>query len=174
MRGLKTLLSSTALLAGVLAVSGAIAPAARAQVTVGVEVPGVAIGIQPVCSYGYYGYAPYGCAPMGYYGSGYFYNGIFLGMGPWANWGYAHGWGGHRFSGDGGGSYHGGAAAYRGGGAAVRSGGGHPTAARASASRPSAAHAAPRAASHASAPHAAAAHSEAPRGGGGGGGDHRK
>jgi len=46
---------------------------------------------------------------MGYYGPGYFYNGIFLGMGPWAGWGYGHGWGGHRFGGDGGGSYHGGA-----------------------------------------------------------------
>ena len=56
-----------------------------------------------VCSYGYYGYAPYSCAPMGYYGPGYFYNGIFLGMGPWGGWGYSHGWGGHRFSSEGGG-----------------------------------------------------------------------
>jgi hypothetical protein len=51
----------------------------------------------PVCSYGYYDYAPYACAPYGFYGPGYFYNGIFLGMGPWAGWGYGHGWGGHRF-----------------------------------------------------------------------------
>jgi hypothetical protein len=59
----------------------------------------------PVCPYGYYGYSPYSCAPVGFYGPGYFYNGIFLGMGPWANWGYNHGWGGHRFNGGGGGRY---------------------------------------------------------------------
>jgi hypothetical protein len=34
---------------------------------------------------------------------GYFYNGIFLGIGPWANWGYRPGWDGHRFSSGGGG-----------------------------------------------------------------------
>ena len=96
MRGLKALLGTTALLAGL-----ALAPAANAQLVVD-------IGVQPVCSYGYYGYAPYACAPMGYYGPGYFYNGIFLGMGPWGGWGYSHGWGGHRFNGEGGGSYHGG------------------------------------------------------------------
>ena len=78
----------------------ALVPAADAQVTVG-----VGIGVQPVCSYGYYNYAPYGCAPSGFYGPGYFYNGIFLGVGPWANWGYGHGWGAHRFSGGGGGRY---------------------------------------------------------------------
>jgi len=70
MRGLKTLIGTTALLAGL-----ALAPAANAQIMVG-------IGVQPVCSYGYYDYAPYDCAPMGFYGPGYFYNGIFLGMGP--------------------------------------------------------------------------------------------
>src|SRR5580658_6977197 len=96
MRGLKTLIGTAALLAGL-----AMAPAAQAQVVVDV-------GVQPVCSYGYYGYAPYQCAPMGYYGPGYFYNGIFLGMGPWGGWGYSHGWGGHRFVSEGGGSYHGG------------------------------------------------------------------
>ena len=96
MRGLKTLVSTTALLAGL-----ALAPAAHAQISIN-------IGVQPVCSYGYYGYAPYACAPMGYYGSGYFYNGIFVGMGPWAGWGYGHGWGSHRFNGDAGGRYHGG------------------------------------------------------------------
>ena len=85
MRGLKTLFGTTALLAGL-----AMAPAAQAQISIN-------IGVQPVCSYGYYGYAPYACAPMGYYGPGYFYNGIFLGMGPWGGWGYSHGWGGHRF-----------------------------------------------------------------------------
>lgn len=42
---------------------------------------------------------------MGFYGPGYFYNGIFLGVGPWASWGYNHGWGDHRFSGGGGGRY---------------------------------------------------------------------
>ena len=104
MRGIKILFGTTALLAGL-----ALAPAARAQVVIN-------IGVQPSCAYGYYDYAPYACAPYGYYGPGYFYNGIFLGMGPWAGWGYGHGWGGHRFSGDGGGSYHGG-----GGGAANRS-----------------------------------------------------
>ncbi|MGA3010016.1 MAG: hypothetical protein ABSD72_07115 [Terracidiphilus sp.] len=117
MRGLKTLLGTTALLAGL-----AMAPAAQAQIVVG-------IGVQPVCSYGYYDYAPYACAPMGFYGPGYFYNGIFLGMGPWANWGYGHGWGGHRFGGAGGGSYRGGGgggyrgAGYRGGGGGARGGG---------------------------------------------------
>ena len=96
MRGLKTLLGTTALLAGL-----ALAPAAQAQVVID-------IGVQPSCAYGYYGYAPYACAPYGYYGPGYFYNGIFLGMGPWGGWGYSHGWGSHRFVSEGGGSYHGG------------------------------------------------------------------
>jgi len=93
-----TLRITAALAFGALA---ALAPAANAQVV-------VEIGVQPVCQYGYYDYQPYSCAPMGFYGSGYFYNGIFLGVGPWSNWGYGHGWGGHRFSGDGGGRYHGG------------------------------------------------------------------
>jgi len=76
---------------------------AAAQVTVG-----VGIGVNPpVCSYGYYNSAPYGCAPSGFYGPGYFYNGIFLGVGPWAHWGYGHGWGEHRFSGGHGGRYNG-------------------------------------------------------------------
>ena len=76
-------------------------PAANAQIA-------LSIGVQPVCSYGYYDYSPYACAPVGFYGPGYFYNGIFLGMGPWAGWGYGHGWGEHRFSGGGGGRYSGG------------------------------------------------------------------
>ena len=96
MHGFKTILSTTALLAGL-----AMASAAQAQIVVG-------IGIQPSCAYGYYDYAPYACSPMGFYGPGYFYNGIFLGMGPWAGWGYNHGWGGHRFSNSGGGRYTGG------------------------------------------------------------------
>ena len=99
MRGIKILFGTTALLAGL-----ALAPAAQAQIYVN-------IGVQPVCAYGYYDYAPYACAPYGFYGPGYFYNGIFLGMGPWAGWGYGHGWGGHRFSDGGGGSYHGGGGA---------------------------------------------------------------
>ncbi len=73
-------------------------PTANAQIVVSVSTP-------PVCSYGYYDYAPYACAPVGFYGSGYFFNGIFLGVGPWGNWGYNHGWGEHRFNGSGGGRY---------------------------------------------------------------------
>jgi len=159
MRGLKILVSTTALLVGL-----ALAPAAPAQVSIN-------IGVQPVCSYGYYGYAPYSCAPMGYYGSGYFYNGIFLGMGPWAGWGYGHGWGGHRFVNDGGGRYHGGA-----GRIAARSGGGetsHGAAARSSHADAHAGGARP-AANHAPS-HAAAPRASAPKGGGGearGGGAH--
>src|ERR1017187_6273269 len=106
MRGSRVLLSAAALFAALALTS---APTANAQVFVG-------IGVQPVCSWGYYDYAPYACAPYGFYGPGYFYDGIFLGMGPWANWGYSHGWGGHRFVSEGGGSYHGG-----GGGMANRS-----------------------------------------------------
>jgi hypothetical protein len=148
MRGLKTLLSTTALLAGL-----ALAPAANAQIMVGV-------GIQPDCSYGYYDYAPYACAPMGFYGPGYFYNGIFLGMGPWANWGYGHGWGGHRFGGAGGGSYRGGGGGYRGGGGGARGGGG---AARGGA-RPSA--------GHSTASHGGGSRGGGGARGGGGGGSH--
>ncbi len=99
MRGLKTLLGTTALLASL-----ALAPMANAQIV-------ISIGVPPVCSWGYYDYAPYACAPMDFYGPGYFYNGIFLGMGPWAGWGYRHGWGSHRFVEDGGGRYHGGGGA---------------------------------------------------------------
>ena len=93
MRGLLLVVAAT------LLTSLALVPTANA----GVE---VTVGINPpVCAYGYYNYAPYGCAPSGFYGPGYFYNGIFLGIGPWANWGYGHGWGEHRFSGGGGGRY---------------------------------------------------------------------
>ncbi|MGI4827582.1 MAG: hypothetical protein ACRYFU_05245, partial [Janthinobacterium lividum] len=62
-------------------VSSAFVPASHAQFN-------LSIGAPPGCPYGYYDVAPYSCAPPGYYGSGYFYNGIFLGVGPWANWGY--------------------------------------------------------------------------------------
>src|SRR5208282_150412 len=91
------LLTSTAALLASLAL---VPTTASAQIAISIT--------PPMCSYGYYDYAPYGCAPMGFYGPGYFFNGIFLGVGPWANWGYGHGWGGHRFSGAGGGSYRGG------------------------------------------------------------------
>jgi len=165
MRGLKTLLSTTALLAGM-----ALAPAAHAQISIN-------IGVQPACSYGYYGYAPYSCAPMGYYGPGYFYNGIFVGMGPWAGWGYGHGWGSHRFVNDGGGRYHGGVGrvAYHEnarGGQAVRSGGGshaRPAAqpSHSDGGKPGAGHAT----QHSSSPRGGESH----RGGGQdhGGGDHK-
>jgi hypothetical protein len=131
-------------------------PMASAQVTVG-----VGIGANPpVCSYGYYNYAPYGCAPSGFYGPGYFYNGIFLGVGPWAHWGYGHGWGEHRFSGGGGGRYNGGR--YVG----ARGNGGHAYAANRrgpSAHTPAAHNGASHAASHAAAAHAGGEH---------GGGEH--
>jgi len=103
MRGLIGLLCTTALLAPL-----ALAPRANAQIAISIGGP------PPICSYGYYGYAPYSCAPVGYYGPGYFYNGIFLGMGPWAGWGYNHGWGGHRFVSAGGGRYNGGFVGYHG------------------------------------------------------------
>ncbi len=96
MRGFTTLLCSAALLAGL-----ALVPAARAQIS-------VEIGEPPICHWGYYEDPPYRCAPRGFYGPDYFYNGIFLGVGPWAGWGYAHGWGEHRYFDHGhGGSYHG-------------------------------------------------------------------
>ncbi len=170
MRGFKILVSTAAMIAGL-----AMVPAAHAQIV-------VEVGVQPVCPYGYYGYAPYQCAPMGYYGSGYFYNGVFLGMGPWAGWGYGHGWGGHRFVGDGGGRYHGGAGrviyngrsgdrrAVRGGGGARENRGiAHPAGENAhpGGARPSADHRAAHApAPRARAPHASAPRASAPRGGG--------
>ena len=103
MRGFKWMLCAGALLTCL-----ALAPTtASAQVSVGVAIGGPQYGVvggpPPACGWGYYDYAPYACAPYGYYGSGYFYNGIFLGVGPWAYWGYHHGWGGYRFRGPGGG-----------------------------------------------------------------------
>lgn len=96
MRGFKAFLFTAALIAPL-----ALLPTANAQISIN-------IGTPPACPYGYYDSAPYACAPIGYYGPGYFYNGIFLGMGPWAGWGYNHGWGSHRFSNSGGGRYTGG------------------------------------------------------------------
>lgn len=158
MRALKVLLATAA-----VCTSLAFIPTAKAQISVGIDIGGP----PPVCQWGYYDYAPYGCAPSGYYGSGYFYNGIFLGVGPWSNWGYAHGWGGHRFSGAGGGRYvpgnRGGGGEARGGGGNARGGGGGHAAA------------APRGGGgHAAASHAGG-HAAAPKGGGaahGGGGAH--
>jgi hypothetical protein len=94
MRGIKVLLGATVLLMAL-----AMMPTAKAQISINIGGP------PPVCSYGYYGYAPYACAPVGYYGPGYFYNGVFLGVGPWNEWGYRHGWGSHRFASAGGGRY---------------------------------------------------------------------
>ncbi len=54
------------------------APAAPAQISVGVD-----IGGPPVCPYGYFDYAPYSCAPYGYYGPDWFNGGMFVGAGPW-------------------------------------------------------------------------------------------
>jgi hypothetical protein len=175
MRGLKTLLGTTALLAGL-----AMAPAAQAQVVIN-------IGVQPVCSYGYYGYAPYACAPMGYYGPGYFYNGIFLGMGPWGGWGYSHGWGNHRFVSEGGGRYHGGPGrvSYHSSGGEARGGGqahgggevhGNAAGPHSGGAKPSGGHATVAHTSATHSTHATASHAEpshpAPRNGGShGGGD---
>jgi hypothetical protein len=136
------LAGATTLLAALVLV-----PKVDAQVTISVN--------PPICSYGYYNYSPYACAPSGYYGPGYFFNGIFLGMGPWANWGYSHGWGGHRFSGGGGGRYV---------GARGNAGARRPSAARANGSRGNApAHAA---AARGNTSHATAARGGESRGGG--------
>ncbi len=148
MRGIKILLGTTALLAGL-----ALAPAAQAQLVIN-------IGVQPSCAYGYYGYAPYACAPYGYYGPGYFYNGIFLGMGPWGGWGYSHGWGSHRFVSEGGGNYYGGPGrvSYRTSGGQAR---GNVPVSHSNGSRPSA---------NRPAPHGSASHSSGGGGSRGGGG----
>jgi hypothetical protein len=158
MRGFKTLLSAAALLAGL-----ALVPAARAQII-------IEIGVPPVCQWGYYETAPYGCAPQGFYGEDYFFNGIFLGVGPWAGWGYAHGWGEHRFADHGhGGNYHGsgGSEAEHGHyihGADDR---GHAAPAHAAPAHAAPAHAAPEhAAPHAAPEHAAPHGGEEPHGGG--------
>src|ERR1035438_3458919 len=74
----------------------------QAQVSVGVGIGPGYVGGQPVCEYGYYGYAPYACAPYGYYGPDWFAGGAFIGAGPWYGWG--GGWG-HGFYGRGGWGY---------------------------------------------------------------------
>lgn len=93
----KTLLGAAAVVVSLALVP---TPPASAQISIGIN-----IGAPPTCPYGYYDYPPYACAPAGYYGPGYFYNGVFLGVGPWTNWGYNHGWGHHRFGGARGGHY---------------------------------------------------------------------
>jgi len=87
MKKLKVLFLSCAI---ALLACVAFTPASNAQISIN-------IGVPPSCPYGYYEYPPYQCAPGGFYGPGYFYNGVFLGVGPWAHWGYRHGWGSHRF-----------------------------------------------------------------------------
>jgi len=163
------------LLAGAttLLVSLALAPTANAGVVISIN--------PPMCSYGYYDYAPYACAPMGFYGPGYFYNGIFFGVGPWANWGYGHGWGGHRFSGGGGGRYveargNGGGRAYaanRGPGRAAAGAGRNGGSARAAATRGGSSRGASHAAAARSGSSHGASHAAAARGGSShGGGSH--
>jgi len=73
MRGMKSLLFTTAAAAAVLLIP---APKASAQVT-------VTFGAEPNCPYGYYDYAPYNCAPDGYYGPEWFSGGHFIGAGHW-------------------------------------------------------------------------------------------
>jgi hypothetical protein len=51
-------------------------PIAESQVS-------VAVGVAPVCPYGYYDVAPYSCAPSGYYGPEWFSGDVFIGAGPW-------------------------------------------------------------------------------------------
>jgi len=64
---------------------------------VGASFAQVVVTVPPSCPFGYYDVPPYDCAPAGYYPPEYFYGGIFLGAGPWSNWGYSHGWGSHRY-----------------------------------------------------------------------------
>jgi hypothetical protein len=75
MRGIKTILATTAAAAAICLIP---AQKADAQISFGVN-----IGAPPVCPYGYYGYAPYNCAPYGYYGPEWFNNGVFIGAGRW-------------------------------------------------------------------------------------------
>ena len=74
MRGLKVLLTTSALFATL-----SLIPAAKAQVSIGIGVGGG----PPACQWGYYDYAPYSCAPYGYYGPEWFTGGVFIGAGPW-------------------------------------------------------------------------------------------
>ena len=76
-------------------------PTSSAQIGIVIGRPRTQVIVeQPACQYGYYDYEPYECAPYGFYGPEFFYGGIFLGVGPWENYGYGHGWGEHRFEGN--------------------------------------------------------------------------
>ncbi len=77
MRSLK-ILGLAAVAAGCMALSPSVTPEAHAQVSIG-----IGIGAEPMCPYGYYGYAPYRCAPYGYYGPEWFEGGRFVGAGRW-------------------------------------------------------------------------------------------
>ena len=66
----------------------AMAPAAKPQVSIGINLGGA-----PACPYGYFDYAPYDCAPYGYYGPDWFADGLFIGAGPWFHG--PHGFHGH-------------------------------------------------------------------------------
>ena len=68
--------------AAALLVPAALAPAASAQISIGVGI-GAA---PPVCPWGYYNYSPYGCAPSGYYGPGYLQRHL-PGCGSMVDWG---------------------------------------------------------------------------------------
>jgi hypothetical protein len=65
-----------------------LAPTAKAQVAIGVN-----LGPAPYCPYGYFDYAPYDCSPYGYYGPDWFVGGVFIGAGPWFHG--PHGFFGH-------------------------------------------------------------------------------
>jgi len=96
MRGFFLTLAAVAVGAGLTA-----APAAKAQVSFGVN-----IGPPPECPYGYYDVAPYNCAPYGYYGPEWFNDGVFIGVGPWFHGpDHFHGWVNNHFHPDHG--YHG-------------------------------------------------------------------
>jgi hypothetical protein len=112
LRSLKYVLLATFAFAPIFLASP-IVPRASAQVSIGIGVGGV----EPVCPYGYYGYAPYRCSPYGYYGPEWFVGGRFIGAGGWYHGGpgfYGHvnhqydprfGYHGGRYS-DPGGHYH--------------------------------------------------------------------
>ncbi|MES2394184.1 MAG: hypothetical protein V4555_21305 [Acidobacteriota bacterium] len=100
MRGLKAILGAAVVASALFVIPSGSSGTASAQISFSFN-----IGNPPACRWGYYDYPPYRCAPRGFYGPGYFYNGIFLGVGPWHEWGYNHGWGGHRFDNGRGGRY---------------------------------------------------------------------
>jgi len=70
-------------IAAVLSMFLMAAPAANAQVAVGVNIGAPVVVAPPVCTWGYYPYYPYACVPYGYYGPNWFVGGVFIGAGPW-------------------------------------------------------------------------------------------